>query len=340
MHRLAARILGLALCTTALCGCSMLGGDDSISPSRARATDAADSSPMAPDIDTNIRQVQSLRAKGDVSGATRIMSQLMLVYPDDARVVGEYGKLLVQMNQPSDAIQFLHRAIQLQPNDWSFYSALGVAYDQASDPANAKLAYERALALKPGEAAILNNFAMSRMLARDTASARTLLLQAKAAGGDNPKIEGNLALLDRMAPAIVPAAATPAAPAPDVAVAPRKPVARADAPPAAAPAPATKIVVVAPTAKSAPTPLVRSGVMMQSVPADTLAGPIVRNRHGVKPAKVANAATRITPTPVKTAKPAASAPAERATAAVKPPAKVKPLDHIPSLRMTADAGKP
>ncbi len=80
---------------------------------------------MAPDLDVSVRQAQTLRLSGDVAGATRIMSQLMLVYPDDARVVGEYGKLLVQEKASADAVAFLRRAIELQPNDWTTYSALG-----------------------------------------------------------------------------------------------------------------------------------------------------------------------------------------------------------------------
>ncbi len=90
---------------------------------------------MAADIDGGVRQAQLLRTSGDLDGATRILSQLMLAAPDDPRVVGEYGKLLVQEKASADAVQFLRRAIELQPNDWTLYSALGVAYDQQSDPA-------------------------------------------------------------------------------------------------------------------------------------------------------------------------------------------------------------
>ena len=37
-----------------------------------------------------------------------------------ARVVGEYGKLLVQQGRSSDAVQFLSRAVQLAPSDWTY----------------------------------------------------------------------------------------------------------------------------------------------------------------------------------------------------------------------------
>src|ERR1700709_1380818 len=142
MRRLAVRIVGLALCTTALTGCGMLGGGGGGEPDMARVAHNDAMAPMAADIGAGVRQVQLLRTSGDLNGAMRILSQLMLGAPDDSRVVGEYGKLLVQQGRTADAVQFLHRAVELQPNDWTLYSALGVAYDKQSDAPNAKLAYE------------------------------------------------------------------------------------------------------------------------------------------------------------------------------------------------------
>ncbi len=290
----------------------MFGGSGA--DANAAAPRPTDASPMAPDLDGSLRQAQAMRLGGDVAGATRIMSQLMLVYPDDARVVGEYGKLLVQEKASNDAVAFLHRAIELQPNDWSVYSALGVAYDQKNDPANARLAYDRALALKPGEPAVLNNYAMSRMLAGDAAGARTLLMQAQASGSTDPHIASNLALLDRTTPVAAPAPTAFAATA-----APARPVTRAAMPPA---------VLSNASAHDAPRPLTRNGaqVVMQEVPVDPLAGPVARSAHAPRPAKTARAAH----------------PAPRlADTAPKPPKKAKPAaDHIPALRMTADASKP
>ena len=316
MHRLAVGIATIALCASALSGCGAFGGSDADSggtPSRG----AADNSPMAPDVEVSVRQAQTMRLAGDVAGATRIMSQLMLVNPDDARVVGEYGKLLVQERASSDAVAFLRRAAQLQPNDWTIYSALGVAFDQTNDRGNARLAYERALALKPGEAAVLNNYAMSRMLAGDPAGARTLLMQAQASGSTDPRIASNLALLDKTSPALPMPATAPASAM--AAARPPKPVARAAMPPV--------IVSNTPAAAGAPKPLVHDGarVVMQEVPIDPLAGPVAKRvAHTPRPSKVAAAPHH--------------APRLAAATAPKPPKKAKPAaDRIPALRMTADA---
>jgi len=338
MTRGIVRIAVLALGASALAGCSMLGGSDDRVVTAPSATSSPIPAPGA-DLTALLAQEQALRQKGDLAGAMHMISQLMLAEPDDPRVVGEYGKLMVQQNRPGDAIAFLNRAIQLSPNDWSLYSALGVANDQASDRVNARVAYEHALALKPNEPAVLNNYAMSRMLAGDPVQARALLARAQANGGTDPKILQNIALLDNTAP-VAAAPAPTAGPVPvdhnGFPVAPPKPVTTHSTGVAsnALPAPAA--------GTHAPTPLVpakpNSRVVMQEVPVDPLAGPV--NSHHGKPAKPSrlakdnkhgdhHVASNAPAKPDK--KVAANAPAKPAK-----PAKSAP----PSLRMTADAGKP
>jgi len=352
MRRTLFRVAALALCATALSGCSMLSGGDKVSAAAPTPTGTGTMA-LPTDVPSGVHQAQLLRTSGDLNGSMHLISQLMLVAPDDARVVGEYGKLLVQQGRSDDAAQFLRRAVELAPTDWTVYSALGVAYDQLNDSVDAKLAYEHALVLKPGEPAILNNYGMSRMLAGDATAARALMLQAKASGSKDPKIDSNLALLDSSSPAPAKPAPVTAALAPahhiaaetpavshlptPVTVKPIAPVAvvitpavrhaavpvsvKANAPVATASASGEKPVV----AVAAPTPIIRNGmsVIMQEVPVDPKAGRV---------------AVRVVPA-VKTAQ-AGTAP--QPTAVVAKPAKTaaKPLDHIPALRMTADAGKP
>jgi Flp pilus assembly protein TadD len=341
MQRTLFRVAALALSASALSACSMMTGGDKVAAAAPRPAETSPTA-IAADVTSVLHQAQALRAKGDLDGELRVISQLMLAQPDDSRVVGEYGKLLVQQGRSNDAVQFLRRAVELAPSDWTFYSALGVAYDQLADSANAKLAYERALTLKPGEAAILNNYGMSRLLAGDAAGARALMLQAKASGSTDPKIESNLALLEStaamkptsapvtasIAPATMPAsvvkpivvshAATPAVshvPTPVV----TKPI-----------APVTTAAVAAPsTANAAPARITHNGVpvVMQAVPVDPKAGPVAV----WKPAKPVKAA-------VPTVNVAAATPAKPAK--TDKTAKPAALDHIPALRMTADAAKP
>lgn len=314
MRGFAVRFAGILLCASALSGCGAFGDDNAVTMPRPGA---ADPSPIAADVTSAVQQAQALRLKGDFEAATRILSETMLAAPDDARVVGEYGKLLAQEGHSGDAIQFLRRAIELQPNDWTLYSALGVAFDQSGDHDNARVAYERGLGLKPHEPAILNNYAMSRMLAGDPVAARTLMIQAKAAGSADPRIEKNLAMLDRLAPAPT-RTANAEPPASTLPVTPVKPVASSPMPPMTAKADR------APTALGGPVmlgqPVGPNGPVEK--PAKT---PVKVAAHPARPAKH-NVAANTPPKPSKVAK--ADKPAK--------PSK----DQIPALRMAADTGKP
>jgi Flp pilus assembly protein TadD len=318
MQRSLVRIAALALGASALSACSMFGGGSDTDAVNGPASH--DSRSVTADVNVSVHEAQVLRNSGDVQGATRILSQLMMTTPDDPNVVGEYGKLLVQEGRASDAVQFLRRAIELSPNNWSVYSALGVAYDQQGNQSDARLAYERALSLKPGEAAVLNNYAMSRMLAGDTVAAHALMARAQASGSTDPKIARNLSLLESMTPA------KPAAPSQAAVVAPPHAAVAVNAIPDMVVTAKAAPVSAVPVAHNAPTPITRSGkqVVMQAVPVDALAGP--RPVHKVKPVKVATAP---------------KAPQNVALNTPKPVKKTKAAaDQIPALRMTADATKP
>ncbi len=229
-------------------------------------------------LDGEIRRAQLLRSKGDFDDAARALTQLMLVAPDDPRVIGEYGKVLAQQGHSQAALPFLKRATELQPKDWTLYSALGIAYDQTDDHAHARLAYEHALALAPGEPVILNNFGVSRMLAGDLTGAQHLLAQAAPGETNNPKIANNTEMLASLRK---PAARTP-------------PVSRA---PIAGVKPNVKMAsreAVAPPKPIAP------DIIMQAVPADPLAGPV--KPKALARAKLTRAAkpkivTHVTPPP-------------------------------------------
>jgi Flp pilus assembly protein TadD len=149
-------------------------------------------------VETSLRQAQLKRQSGDLDGATKILAQLLLAAPDDPRVLGEYGKVLVSKGRADDALDFLKRAITLQPNDWTFYSAQGIAYDQRRNYQEAQLSYQRALALKPDDPTILSNAALSQMQAGDLDTAFTLLTRAAATGDAWPQIASNLELVRKL----------------------------------------------------------------------------------------------------------------------------------------------
>ncbi len=241
-------------------------------------------------IREQVRAAQIERLAGRNDAAIQILSQVVLIAPDDPTVLAEYGKALVAKGQPKDALAFLKRAIQLQPNDWSLYSAQGVAYDQFNDYADAQLSFARALALKPGDPTVLNNSAMSHLQVGDIAGAESLLAQAAPAAVSQTKIAANIQLvqglrdshvtpdLSAMARANIAAAPMPLAanvppsfakpvagtPPPSPATVTMAPI--ADSTPAAAAKPEAKAV-----AKSAPAP-----VIVKPAPAPTVTKSVAR----------------------------------------------------------------
>ncbi len=335
MHR--SSLAAALLIGTALSACSTFSSDTPSAAKQAAAKPAASTKTLAADLDTQILTAQAARAAGDYQGATRILSQLMLVAPDNPRVVGEYGKNLVQQGRSKEALDFLKRAIELSPNDWALYSASGVAYDQNGQYPAAKVAYQQALALRPGNAAVLNNYALSRMQAGDLGGARQLFAQAEAAGGADPKIASNVALLASLSPTPTPEPVHAAAPVKSTTPAP------------VASAPALKPAVARNTA---PRSAVVDTVMMEQIPSDPKAGPVkvatgaphklVKDRPATAVATTAHVPKKVAaaPEPKKTAA-APAAPKKVAAAAPKPDVKkAPPANKTPSLRMTADAATP
>lgn len=326
MSRLLNRLAALALSSVALGACTSARSDVNqlMGQSKPDSDRAAYDTTLPATLDGEISAAQAQRAQGDYPGAIRILSQLMLAAPDDPRIVGEYGKVLLQQGRTGEAVPFLTRAVQLQPSDWTLYSALGVAYDQTGDAANARVAYDRALSLKPGEAVVLNNYALSRMLAGDLVQAHRLMAQAAAAGAADPKISRNLALLEGLS--ATPAQSSVSAPA---AVAANPPAhgelpAPAAAEPVAdhAPKPLHSLVAQTPVQSKTNQP---QTIVMQEVPADPKAGPVAK--------KVKVAAGKHAPHKL------AAAPKLRKTAVatkIAASAKTAVKNKIPSLRLADD----
>ena len=204
-------------------------------PAQASAPNA-NAKDLAADLESAIQGALAQRRSGDLAGAAKSLSQLVLIAPDNAHVLGEYGKNLAAQGRSDDALAFLERAIQLQPGDWTLYSAQGMAYDQKANYRAAQASYARALVLKPGEPTILNNAALSYMQAGDLDSAENLLRQATPGTPDYPRIAQNLALVQslRAAQPGKMAAAAPPAPEPAPALLFPAPMIVAEAPAQAA----------------------------------------------------------------------------------------------------------
>jgi Flp pilus assembly protein TadD len=174
------------------------------------------------DIEAAVALARTQRGEGDFNGATATLSQLVLLAPDDPRVLSEYGKTLVDRGETEDALAFLQRAIELNPGEWSYYSAQGVAFAKTGNFGAAQMAFSRALALNPNDPVVLNNLALAFLQAGNRDQAEALLARASQTGLATPQIMQNLALVKNLrvgaspiapnVPATMPVAPTLAAP--------------------------------------------------------------------------------------------------------------------------------
>lgn len=83
--------------------------------------------PFSVNFDAALRQAQDLRKRGEFDSASRVLAQLVIAAPNDARVIGEYGKVMLESGRTDDAVAFLERAVTLADTDWTLFSALGIA---------------------------------------------------------------------------------------------------------------------------------------------------------------------------------------------------------------------
>jgi Flp pilus assembly protein TadD/cell division protein FtsN len=329
-------LLGIAVLLLPLGGCALNPAPSAATSAQsAKATpipDAKTAAMQPTDIESAVRSAQATRKGGDLVGATRILSQLVLIAPDDARVLGEYGKTLAAQGRSDDALAFLERAAQIEPNDWSLFSAQGVALDQKGNYPAAQTFYARALMLKPGEPSVLNNSALSHMQSGDLDGAEQLLRQAMPGSPDDARIAQNLALVQSLKAAQPPKAMAAATPAP-------APVQMASiTPPPPAPAPAQ---IAAPLPAQAPvvaatldTPPAAPVAKTEPKAVEVLkADPTVRMQALPKEAQ-----TTLTPHQLP-AKPEAAPVPKPVTAAASPATPAMPAEKAAAAASTAPAPK-
>src|SRR5258705_2820378 len=75
-------------------------------PSQASAPNA-NTKDLAADLESAIRDAQAQRRSGDLAGAAKSLSQLVLIAPDNAHMLGEYGKNLAPQGRSEHALAVL-----------------------------------------------------------------------------------------------------------------------------------------------------------------------------------------------------------------------------------------
>jgi Flp pilus assembly protein TadD len=93
------------------------------------------------------------------------------------------------------ALEVLNRAHTPDQPDWRILSAQGAVLDQLGRHDEAQQYYSSALKIRPDDPGVLSNLGLSYALAKDLKNAEATLRRAAAAGGTDPRVRQNLALV-------------------------------------------------------------------------------------------------------------------------------------------------
>jgi Flp pilus assembly protein TadD len=137
--------------------------------------------------------LHSLRNNGQADEAMRVGAAATARHPDDAALLGEYGKARLAARDLAGALETLAAAASRAPRDWTLQSAIGIARDLRGEHREAQEAYRAALELVPNNPTVLNNLALSLALSGDLEGGIASLEGASFRG--SPQTRQSLALL-------------------------------------------------------------------------------------------------------------------------------------------------
>jgi Flp pilus assembly protein TadD len=273
---------------------------------------------------------KTLAQKGRAQDATQFLRRAIELAPNDWTLYSALGVSYDQLNDPDRARLAYDHALMLKPGEASVLNNYALSRMLAKDPQGARLLIVQAQAAAGGtpDAKIMRNVALINGLAPDAVAAKPAAMASTAKPAPKlpqPQIAA-AAPPPKLAVAAPPIAVTPMPVAPPAAQAPiatnaapqnandvarllasQSPVAGA-----ATAAPRPLAPQLASAQQPAPQNIVASGVVMQAVPYDPLAGPVLTLKK---------------PRPKTVAK--ANTPKPQQTASAAP-------DAVPTLRIAAD----
>ncbi len=146
------------------------------------------------DLKTALAYAKNLKAAGHKEQAFGIMQGVSIMHGESKELASEMGRLAVEFDQIAIAEKLLAIADDPLKPDWRVISARGAVLAKQSKFAEAIPMFERALKVSPNQPSVMNNLAMAHAASGDPATAEAILRKA-AAGGNDPKIRQNLALV-------------------------------------------------------------------------------------------------------------------------------------------------
>ncbi len=104
-----------------------------------------------------IEHAGSLLKRGNYREAEPILHSLHVRYPDDERVLFNYGMMLSDQGRLEDGRKMLGHLVEVAPGHSPGWTALGVALSRSGDKPSALKAFQRALELDPANAHAMRN---------------------------------------------------------------------------------------------------------------------------------------------------------------------------------------
>ena len=149
----------------------------------------------AENLDNALTFAEALRGIGSTERAVEVLSEVLVIYPNEPRILMPLGRALAANGNQLGAARAFEQVAVAHPDRAEAWAALGTAMDQLENHQGAQVAYEKALAIEPARASTLANYGLSLALTGDLAGAEAKLRQAASSAPSDVRIRENLALV-------------------------------------------------------------------------------------------------------------------------------------------------
>lgn len=147
------------------------------------------------DAQAALNYARNLKALGEKRQALAVLQQATAVHGTNRAIIGEYGRLALDLDQVSIAQKLLEQADDPTNPDWKVISARGTVLAKQSKYRDAIPFYEKALALAPDQSSVLNNLALAHAMNGNPDKGEALLRQAAVKGDHAARVNQNLAIV-------------------------------------------------------------------------------------------------------------------------------------------------
>ncbi len=146
-------------------------------------------------LDNTLSFADSLRDIGSDERAIEILSEVMVVHPNEPRLLMALGRALGARDNYLGAARAFEKASLIEPGRAEAWAALGTALDRLGNPDKAQAAYAKALSIEPDRASTLANYGLSLAINGNLPGAEEKLRKAAQSPDADVRVKENLALV-------------------------------------------------------------------------------------------------------------------------------------------------